>query len=114
VRIHLGATVLQQVSEIGKHFIHSRGISGSYSAGGCDERFALSGGVLVEDENGKDVSEEKASGDQSDAPEDVQAARAHPFERGFETWPETRRKTAHGFRGREAGTVRHRSGNRWH
>jgi hypothetical protein len=65
---------------------------------------------LVEDENGKDVSEEKAGGDQSHATEDVEAAGAHLFE----GWGESRRKTASGFRRREAGTVRQRSGNRWH
>jgi hypothetical protein len=43
--------------------IHRRGISGSDGAGGRDERCALPAGILVEDENGKDVSEDKAGGD---------------------------------------------------
>jgi hypothetical protein len=89
VCIHLGTSILQQVSEMTKHFIHRRGTSGGDGAGGGNERFALPGRVLVEDENGKDVAEEKSGGDQSDATEDLQAARAHPFERGFETWRET-------------------------
>ena len=66
VCIHLGATILEHTSEMTERFIHRRGISGSDGAGGGNERFALPGGVLVEDENGKDVAEEKAGCDQSD------------------------------------------------
>jgi hypothetical protein len=114
VCIHLGATILQNASEMSKYFIHRGGISGSDGAGGRDQRFALPSGILVEDENGKDVAEEKPGSDHSDATKDVKAPRAHPFERGCETWRESRRKTARGIPGREAGTVRHRSGDRWH
>ncbi len=114
VGIHLGAAILEHVSEMNEHLIHRRGISGSDGARGGDQRFALPGGVLVEDENGKDVAEEKASGDQSDATEDVEAARAHLFETECETGREIRWETARRFRGREAGTVRPWSGNRWH
>ena len=92
--IYLGATILQYVSEMTERFIHRCGISGGDGARGCDERFALPGSVLVEDENCKDVAEKKSGGDQGDAPEDIEAARAHPFERGRDTWPETRRTNA--------------------
>jgi hypothetical protein len=45
-----------------EHFIHRRCISGSDGARGCNQRFTLQRGVLVEDENGKDVAEQKAGG----------------------------------------------------
>jgi hypothetical protein len=97
VGIHLGTTVLQQVPEMTEYFIHDHGVSSSDGARGGDERFALSARVLVEDENGKNVAEEKARGNQSDATEDVEAASAHGCEIG-----------------RETGTLREWSGNRWH
>src|SRR3981189_662801 len=97
-----------------EHLIHRRSISGSDGARSGHQRFALLRGVLVEDENCKDVAEQKARRDQSDPTEDIKTARTHPFERAFEIWRQTSRKTASGIRGREAGTVRDRSGNRWH
>jgi hypothetical protein len=60
----------------------------------------------VEDENGKDIAEQEASGNQSNATEDVQAACAH--------WSKMGRKSERGLRGSDAGTVRECSGNRWH
>src|SRR5260370_36564215 len=85
VGIHLGAAILEHVSEMNEHLIHRRGISGSDGARGGDQRFALRGGVLVEDENGKDVAEEKPSGVRSDATEDVCAPPTHFFATARET-----------------------------
>jgi len=62
VGVDLGATILQHVPEMTEPFIHRCGISRNDGARGCAERFALPGGVLVEDENGKDVAKQKSAG----------------------------------------------------
>src|SRR5258708_15097454 len=97
--IHLGAAILEHASEMNERLIHRRGISSGDGARRGDQRFALPGGVLMEDENGKDVAEEKPGRDQSDATENVQAARARRLAGSRET-------------GHDTGTVRGWSGNR--
>jgi hypothetical protein len=68
----------------------AKGLEGSSGSGrvflsdglsGGDEGGALLAGVLVEDEDGEDVAEEHAEGDERDAAEHVEAAGAHGGER---------------------------------
>jgi hypothetical protein len=77
VCVHFGPTILERVPELAEGLIHRIRITGGDSARCRDQEFALPAGVLMKNENRKNVAEEKTRSNQSYAPENVEAARAH-------------------------------------
>jgi hypothetical protein len=81
VRIHLGASVFKQTAKAAE----DRGSGGCVPARDCmarlDQGRALLSRVLVQDEDGKDIAEEHAPGNQSDTTENIEPARARGRER---------------------------------
>jgi hypothetical protein len=65
--------------------IHRRNVSGSHRPRRGQERFTLAARILVENKDRKDVAEEKARCDQSNATEDIQPARTHYPKSGRES-----------------------------
>ena len=57
VRIHLRTSVFQRAAEMLEYILHRRRVSCCNGPGGGNQRFTLQSGVLMEDENGKNVAE---------------------------------------------------------
>ena len=81
VRIYLGASVFEQTAKPAEDCGCGGCVAGRDRTASFDQGRALLARVLVQDENGKDIPEEHSCGDQSNAAENIQAARAHGRER---------------------------------
>jgi len=77
MRIHFGSPIFEGAAETSKYLIYTSSVPSSDCTTRSKESFPLVAGILVQDEDGENVAKQKSDGDEANASENVETARAH-------------------------------------